>query len=75
MGSAPNFAAYSGLSGTRSRVLESRISSGVTVMWSVLLSNWPFSTMTMVPSWPRIKPGMWCELAMEELSTSEWPAA
>jgi hypothetical protein len=28
----------------------------------------------MVPSCPRIKPGMCCELAMEELSTSECPS-
>ena len=47
--------------------------SGISVMWSVWPSNMPWSTMMMVPSCPRIRPGMCCELAIDELSTSEWP--
>ena len=47
--------------------------SGRIVMSGVEPSNLPCSTMMMVPSWPRIKPGMCCEFAIEELRTSECP--
>ena len=46
---------------------------GVTVMKSTRPSNLPSGTITIVPSCPRMRPGMWVSLAMLELSTSEWP--
>ena len=44
-------------------------------MKSTFPSNLPSGTIMIVPSWPRMSPGMCVSFAMRELSTSECPFA